>query len=357
MTDEIYKGKFFNRSFTPAWHGLGINAVEDHTATELAQKLGIPIIKKLPLYIFPEGKKTKSNLYGLWRMGTELDPGELLGTCGEKYRPVGVDRFCQIWDDNVSRPVETMGSLKKGSILFVTTGLPDFTLGDNDEIRNYLIAFSPMNGRDAIEVLISSVRVVCNNTLQASRSMASETFKVQHFDYAEDDLAGWLNGLYGRAESRVNALKSAYGNMTTTQLGKTEAVEYFHKVYAYPDLPRGFEHLTTGTIITDQHQPSDYVPPSIVERLIQRNNPYNATVNAVEKARQAVENLFDGRGLGMNYETANNTVWGAYNAVSEWETHRRSRKLAGAENLLIGDRARTISRAYDLAMELVPVKA
>jgi hypothetical protein len=80
---------------------------------------------------------------------------------------------------------------------------------------------------------------------------------------------------------------------------------------------------------------------------------YELDLNLVRQRRAAALGLFAGAGTGMDSQASRGTMWGLYNAIVELENFREggSDEQAATE-VLIGDRAAVMQRAFSRALEL-----
>lgn len=154
----------------PAWHQLGIvipNAVNSEEAIKLA---GLDeTIVKVPakyehdgeLLIYPDKYVTKkeSSKYPL-------------GLVGKEYTIVQNIEAFKFLDEIVGSKqavFHTAGALAHGERVFITMKLPDsMHIKGVDTIDKYIIFTNGHNGQYALDVIISPIRVVCQNTLMAS---------------------------------------------------------------------------------------------------------------------------------------------------------------------------------------------
>ena len=72
----------------------------------------------------------------------------------------------------------------------------------------------------------------------------------------------------------------------------------------------------------------------------------------VNRTLDNVVNLFE-QGRGAQLKGVRGTVWGAYNAVSEYVTHERGRdQNVRVDSTWFGDGQRTIEKALDIGLKL-----
>src|SRR3990167_188557 len=316
----------------PAWHGLGLVFEEEIGAQEAFRRMG-------PYEVFTAavGAKVKKSYLALPNRVIVPSPKSddaryrTFGLVGPDYQLITPTDFCQIWDEHVAKPVETIGALGKGETLFVSTHLPAFSvLGD--EVDNYLLAVSPMTGGSAAEIRVTPVRVVCQNTLVLSADAATEVYRIIHKEGAKAQMADWLTDAYQRAEAKTAALAEAFEVLARHEVTDKEMAKVLKRAYPDPKPPR------------------EDAPSIVMEK---RLAEANYALERQQYHRRAAQQLFDGDGTGMEHLAMTGTAWGLYNAVVEYEDYRRGRgDISIANDALFGYRAWTKAQAFEACLEI-----
>ena len=329
MAHEIFNEKFFNRDRKPAWHGLGINLEIDIDAREAFRRVGPYHLHMEPL-LTDTGIPVQERAVVREPVNPEEQPS-ILGVVGKDYNLIGPEEVCQIWDTAVERPVETLGVLKEGRILFVTARLPQ-TQVKTDEIQNYMLLSAHMGDGFANEIMVSSVRTVCMNTLRVARARASELMRVDHRSDARARLHAWLQGVYSRAVSRVEMLNEAYNILANYQVSQWDVEEVLSHTYPVSEKPGG------------------NLPESILK---DRLASWEAQSEMALARRKGAQELFNGRGTGMDTVAAKGSAWGLWNGVVELEDYRNRRgDGSSAEDAIFGLRADAKARAFESCLIL-----
>lgn len=314
----------------PAWHGLGLVLPEPIGAAEAFQRMGPYEVELVGL----RGNTPVGSLpYKLIvRDPTPDDPQHRhFGIVSRDYVLVRPKEFCQIWDEHVAQPVETIGSLGHGETLFVSMRLPTFDI-QGDEVENYLLAVSPMTGGDAAEVRVTPVRVVCQNTLTLSGHLASEVYHVWHTPGAAERIASWLSDIYNHALEKAEVVKEAMKILAKHKVENSEQAQVLAKAYPNPKPPR-----------TD-------APDDVMQTRVEN---FKWALKQTKQRQEAVSRLFAGEGTGQDHPAAAGTAWGLYNAVTEYEDYRRGRGNASiCQDALFGGRAQTKAVAFDACLEI-----
>ena len=183
--------------------------------------------------------------------------------------------------------LETAGVLKEGRKFWALarTG-QSTTLKGKDQVNGYLLLATACDGSLATTAQFTSVRVVCNNTLQIALGDNRGAVKVPH-----------------RSEFNADAVKQ--------QLGITVApwnrfVAKMKDLVACP------------------------VDPDSVDGLLRRVLVYPGQAGKApvvnEQAVRSVRALYDGGGRGAQLASSRGTAWGLLNSVTEYvDHHRRAR--------------------------------
>ena len=211
--------------------------------------------------------------------------------------------------------LETAGVLKEGRKFWALarTG-QSTTLKGKDQVNGYLLLATACDGSLATTAQFTSVRVVCNNTLQIALGDNRGAVKVPH-----------------RSEFNADAVKQ--------QLGITVApwnrfVTKMKDLVACP------------------------VDPDSVDGLLRRVLVYPGQAGKApvvnEQAVRSVRALYDGGGRGAQLASSRGTAWGLLNSVTEYvDHHRRARSDDHRrEAAWFGQGAQFKQRAWDELVQL-----
>lgn len=333
MAHELF-GERFGDARQPAWHGLGQVFNKKMSAAKAFDAIGRYEVELKPLtYEFDKKTRIQVPNQAIVRMPTEDSPApHLLGVVGKDYHLITPDDVVSIYDEQVAKPVETIGVIQEGANLFLTTQLPKIGIR-GDEVWFYLLISNWMNGLRSCEVMKTGVRVVCANTLLAAEHMATDKFKIVHDHTAKVRLAEWLRTIYEESETTVQVLKELYTMMASRRVKTPDAQKLFDHSYPVPAKPK------------------TNAPAHVME---QRIKWWEDNVNLMQRRRDGAKMLFEGMGTGMDVPAAKGTLWGAYNAVVEMEDYRKGRSDEQvAVSALFGERALAKRRAFDYCVNVV----
>lgn len=326
-------GERFGDQRRPAWHELGQVFEAEVSATEAFKRIGSYEVRVAPA--IADGVPLEVN--AILRSPTTDDPEtRVFGVVSEDYTLITPEDVCSIFDEQVSRPVETIGALGYGETFFLSTHLPTLDV-KGDEVENYLLVSNPMTGLQSAEIRVTPMRVVCQNTLIASDRVATQKMKVVHDKQGKQRMAEWLRETYEWAETTTKVLRDLFVVMASKQVRDREARKLFE--YAYPS----------------PGKPNLNAPKSVHDQRLQW---WQDNVALMERRREGAKSLFEGMGTGMDLKAAHGTLWGAYNAVVETEDYRRGRTddqiAASAMGWgVFAERAATKKRAFEYAVRAV----
>lgn len=117
-----------------------------------------------------------------------LDTSKTLGLVSDKYGIVQnaqafdfIDAFCT---GGAGTPcIESAGILGRGERVFVCAKFPEpirLAHKDNDLVNMYIVFTTSHDGKGAVTAMVTPIRVVCNNTLNAAFTQNSGRWNVRH---------------------------------------------------------------------------------------------------------------------------------------------------------------------------------
>jgi phage/plasmid-like protein (TIGR03299 family) len=147
------------------------------------------------------GERTAIEVPGAKAVVRESD-GAVLGSVGERYATVqnreAFETFGQFFGD--AAVLNTAGSLHGGRVVWGLAESPEPFIVGNDTHRKFLLVTNSHDGSGALRVYPTAVRVVCANTLAASRRDAGAGIAVRH-----------TGNPTARLREKTRVLKQAFG--------------------------------------------------------------------------------------------------------------------------------------------------
>jgi phage/plasmid-like protein (TIGR03299 family) len=183
-----------------AWHKLGTVTEGALTAEQALETafLNWEVIKsENPIFTtVPKSKKSKDvvtitdpDKFMTYRYHPKTGTADPLGVVGTRYTPVQnaeAFSFLNTIADESGAVFETAGAIDNGRKVFMTMKMPnDVLIGGKDAINMYLMAWNTHDGTSSFNVLVTPVRVVCQNTLSYAIKQAQHKFAIRHTSSAQ----------------------------------------------------------------------------------------------------------------------------------------------------------------------------
>lgn len=315
MSAEFTKGFFVGQA---AWHRGGTlftreNAPKNSKEAIVAGGCDWPVDTGA---VFCEDADGTKRLIEGHRCIRRVDTNEILSIVTDSYVPLqNVDAF-NFFDGFVTSgdaSFEAAGCLQGGRTVWVLAKIEcdALEIGRGDNVQPYLVlTMGHGNGR-AINVAYTAVRVVCMNTVRWAEQQARDSMiSIRHTGDPKRALSVVRDGVKLASRSFEIAAEQA---RELTQIGCDV---------------KGLEQYVREVLEIE----SDAKLPRSWERI-----------------EAAFEN-----GRGAQLASANGTMWGAYNAVTNWLDHTRGRSVdTRLQSTMFGDSRRTNARAWDVAVAAV----
>lgn len=221
------------------WHGLGSHLPKNQPIEVWQKSAGMDwqIRETEVLYsVASEGVNLRPNRDAkvLFRSDT-LAP---LSVVGNRYKVVQPQEVLEFYKDLVSAggfELETAGVLKEGRKLWALAKTGQETvLKGGDKVKAYLLLATSCDGTLATTAQFTSVRVVCNNTLQLAVGDRSGAVRVPHstkFDPAT------VKAELGLGLTAWDAFMASIKTMADRKVNKFEAMNYLVDVLGDRDAP------------------------------------------------------------------------------------------------------------------------
>lgn len=312
-----------------AWHGLGATVEGLLTAAEALEAAKLNwIVEKKPIMVC--GGRKIPDMFATVRN----DDQSVLGIVGDAYNVLqNADAF-SFFDTIAERGdaiYETAGSLFGGRKMFITAKIPGLiSVGNGEDLsEKYVLLTNSHDGTAAVQAKIIVTRVVCNNTLTAALREGGKSVSIRHSALMHDRLSVASN-LLGVANKNFQQMEESFNAFQRHQMTDADIKNY---------LLRCFNVAPTKGDQQFKDQESD-----------------------VKKEQRAIGQILELHEVGKGSDMARGTLWGAFNAVTEWTNHYRTYKEheggnSKADNKLnsiwFGQSALLMDRALQEAHKLV----
>ena len=310
------------------WHGMGQQLNNPATAAEAIQAAGLDwTVEKRPLFYNlnePEqsavGAVPLPDAYAVVNNAT----GQALGIVGEQYKPLQNSEAFSFFDPivgNKEAVFHTAGALGKGEKIWILAKLPGHIRVIGDDIaEKYLLLANGHDGKLAVNIKFTPVRVVCQNTLTLALEGGKESLRFFH----QGDMAAKMqlaHKLMGIVNTKFTTLESSFQKFARVQMNENRLSEYLAKVFPMPE---------SGALIESE-------------------------IEAITRRRETSELLFR-EGNGNNERGVAGTLWAALNGVTELVDHCSIRKEPNRNNKLdsswFGINSRIKTSAYNAALDI-----
>lgn len=229
------------------------------------------------------------------------DTGAYLGDVSDRYHTVQPSECLEFFRDFVGvggMKLSAAGTLDGGRRFWATAKIQDIApVSMQDRIGMFVLMHTSCDGSRATEIIVSSVRVVCQNTLAAARRNARQTAKFSHKRRFDAEQAKSMMGLL-QIEQTVKDFESNMIQLANTPISVDKSDDFLVK-------------LLQGSMVQMKSDDDDKVRASAAYRNIM--------------------NLFkDGAARGSDLEGVRGTAYGMLNAVTEYADHYTRGRTAEA---------------------------
>jgi phage/plasmid-like protein (TIGR03299 family) len=166
------------------WHGLGHVVPDVLTAKEALEITGLDFEPlKVPLYArLPDGSVVlNEKAFAVVRSTDNKIIGSKVGSYWTGNAPRDVFDLLDNLVDDGSAKYETFGTLKDGSMMFVTMQIPqEILIGGVDPVAVFIAVVDSYDGSSPFRLIVTPVRIVCTNTASLAIGQAQRIWKVRH---------------------------------------------------------------------------------------------------------------------------------------------------------------------------------
>lgn len=299
------------------WHGLGTKLNNPATAKEAIEASMLDYKIKLEELQTVSGLTIPNNFATV-----REDTKEVLAVVGNRYEIIqNVDCF-SFFDTLVGEGqaiYHTAGALGKGERIWILAKLPKDIIIKGENVEKYLVLCNSHDGTQALSVYFTPIRVVCQNTLNASLKDKTNYVSIKHtpnykgkIDQARQILGITVN-YYNQFEQIANAL-------VDVKLNVEQSEKYFNTLL---DIKGNDEDSTRK-----------------------------------ENVKAQLIKYFE-HGKGNDNPAVKHTLWTAYNAVAEYVDFARTVKgiekdpSKRIESNIFGSGADLKGKAFDVAQAML----
>jgi phage/plasmid-like protein (TIGR03299 family) len=330
MAHEI--GEMFWYGDVP-WHGLGRQASQPLSLDDALAQGGLDwTVKLVPIATADgAGSPAPHRMAVVREDRAPKQEGRVVGVVHPAFRPLqnreGGELFDRLFHAG-ARKFHTGGYLRNGEVVWLLARLPeDIHVGGDDVVETYLLYSNSHDGSQPIDIRLTTVRVVCRNTLSfALNGPSARAFRRRH----RDD------------PSVVEREARAFLDLATGQVRASQKTLAALAARACDD--HAFRRFLAALV-------PDPAPVSVDASRATVGSYESRLAKAVE-ARAAIERI---RVQGLpdrDIPADEPTWWGAVNAVTAWVDHAQAVKGDRYAHALFGAGDQLKSRAFEMATVL-----
>lgn len=345
------------------WHRLGVRLEKAPTIGEALRVAGLEWSVGLRKLVLAEDTELCDSLEDCREVSSRAvvreSDGRILGVVGPDYRPLqNADAFAPFEPMLASgaATLETAGSLRGGRRVWILASLGQTAeVVPGDPVKQYVMLSNSHDGSMAVRFGFTETRIVCANTLAVAHSSgASQLIRIRH----SGDPAATLQEvarIADLARRTFEATTEQYESLARKGANEADMRKYVKAIFAQAkparvaaaaaekasDAPRG--------IALDDVFPGMYTskPTAITSADI-----FPDLDTSGDRVADRVMQLVDS-GRGADLPGVRGTMWGAYNAVTEYLTHERgSSDDTRLDSNWFGNGAALNRKALDVAVKV-----
>lgn len=301
------------------WHGLGNQLPEKQSLDIWQQAAGMDwTIEQSDVLYNVTSDALHIRPFTMSKVLYRSDTLTPLSVVSKRYNVVQPHEVLHFYQDLVQAggfELETAGVLKGGRKLWALakTG-KGMKLNGGDIVKSYLLLATSCDGTLCTTAQFTSLRVVCNNTLQMALNDKVDAIKVPHSTKFNPE---YVKEVLGLGLANWDLFKRNIHELSHRSVSPAEAILFF----------------------------SDLI-----------NDPTDDDGNIVlSRPTKKLQELYQGAGMGSELTSAKNTAWGLVNAVTEYvDHHRRARSQDNRlDSAWFGQGAQLKSQALEQALTLL----
>jgi phage/plasmid-like protein (TIGR03299 family) len=325
-------GEMFYYGNVP-WHGKGTELNEPANKEEAIVYGGLDWeVEMVPLRTDEEPSSKVGTRVGIARKDKPKGhPERVLGVTHKGFKPLQNREGIRIFDaifGKGKRVYHTGGYLGAGEVIWLLAKLPkNIQVEKGDQVIPYALFTNSHNGSIAIDFRLTTVRVVCQNTLSVALTDKNTKtfFKSAHqgdYSYLQLDVETFFEDTL----EAVDELEDQFKQMMNMKFDDDLVKEYIESVFPIPVEPRRAK---------------------IDQRTM---NQYLSRVEKTKNARMKIAHLRL-YGKGSDLPGVNESLWGTFNAVLEYVDHNEKGGDISIPTGLFGPAAAIKRKAFGLALQ------
>lgn len=246
------------------------------------------------------------------------DPGRVVGVVHPGFEPLQNRQGAMIFDALMGQgqPIyHTGGYLKNGEVIWLLAKLPrDIRVRGDDVLETYLLFTNSHDGSVAIDIRLTTVRVVCQNTLSMAlhKNTAGKVFRRAH------------NGSYDLIKEEART----FFQFSVEQSKDAEAL--FTRLAGKPCSDEDFQSFLNRLL-------PDPTKPATANRNPSVLQGFETRMETIRNTRSEVMNVHQEGIPSRQIPPAESNWWGALNSVTAWSDHLQTTESDRYAHVLFGN--------------------
>ncbi len=304
---------FSGRGEVP-WHGIGTVLEGVLTSDEAIKAAHLDwTVDQTPLY----AGENRANAVPGYAANVRSDTKEVLGIVSERYcvaqnKDVFAFADALIGNGRVPCTYETAGSLFNGRRVFMLVNMPKGRIV-GDEYQPYLCLSNAHDGSACLQIFLTGIRVVCNNTLSAALHTAKRKISIRHLSLMEQ-----------RKDEAIRTMGAAS--------------KYFHDLERFA-LELAGKKVHIGKVL-------DKLFPVYSDMSKRQKNANAAVKDTIKRILKEKDDLQNVKG----------TAWGVYSAIADYRSNalpkRKTATFAENKMAMFLDGDTVMKDAQDIILEM-----
>lgn len=258
-----------------------------------------------------------------------------LGVVKERYTIVQNTEAFNFFDNAIGKDKaiwQTAGFFGNGERIFVSAKLPDsIYVNGQDPVDNYLVFTTSHDGSSGVKILLTPIRVICENTLNAAIRNAQNYVSFRHTASVHQNI-DMAREILGICQEKVLFLGEQYEAMSKVKMTDKEVNEYF-----------------VNLILSEKEKQNVIDTGHTFEQIIAKNYFAIDDSQISMKKVNVLHNMREYYEVGPGQKQYLGTGWGAYNAVTGYYSNvDNAEGIKRFDKLVFGSQSIKIQAAGNL---------
>ena len=244
-----------------------------------------------------------------------------------KFFDAAIGKDKAIWD--------TAGAFDDGKRVFVSAKLPgNIMVNGKDKIDNYLVFLNSHDGSSGVNILFTSIRIICQNCLPAARRNADQFIRFRHTVSVHDNIRAAID-ILGISKKMQEEAGEYYSHLTTIKMTDEQVMDMIARVN-----------------LSDEEYSFIKMEQPRLRLMFARNGMVVSDAKISTRKLNTMCNMLDYYTWGPGQKEYKGTAWGAFNTITGYYANEAN--LDGAkrmDSLLYGNASNIMNKSFNLAID------